>query len=263
VEEFGDMQSLCNATQVAASVVGMTVVACGIVSGPRRLDGNIFHFTTWPEDWLKLYISQGYLEKDPVPRWAVVSGTAISWTDLLDTLAPDDPGHEVYRNAANWGFYEGFVTPVRGLDGSLGLVSTGGGKVKLSSKERLILQSVSATAFQRAETIASSSLQSLAPAFASLQMREAQAAERPLVSAKQTLQSEVIRELLSLTSAEWRVARAMYEGESLQGIAAVHKVSINTLRVQLSSIYAKTNTHRQTELVAAIRKAVNFHTLRG
>ena len=63
--------------------------------------------------------------------------------------------------------------------------------------------------------------------------------------------------LSALTPAEWKVASALYKGESLQRIAAVRNVSVNTLRVQLSSIYGKTGTHRQLELVAAIRLALH------
>ena len=130
-----DMQNLSEMTQEAVSIVGMTAVASGIVSGPKRAGGDLFHFVNWPVDWLELYLSQGYVNKDPVPRWAVVSGAPISWTQLRRGLAANDPGHEVYLNAAKKGFTEGFVTPSRGIDGSLGLVSVGGERGELLPRE--------------------------------------------------------------------------------------------------------------------------------
>ena len=158
---------LCQLTQDAVSVVGMTAVASGIVSGPRRADGDLFHFVNWPEDWLEQYLSQGYVEKDPVPRWAIVSGAPISWSQLFRGLAAGDPGHEVYVNAAKRGFTEGFVTPARGIDGSLGLVSVGGERGErgeLLPRECLYLQSISLNAFHRAEEISrSTSVSASAP----------------------------------------------------------------------------------------------------
>ena len=70
VQQCADMKSLSWVTQEAILTVGMTAVASGIVSGPRRAEGQMFHFVNWPEDWLALYLSHGYVDKDPVPRWA-------------------------------------------------------------------------------------------------------------------------------------------------------------------------------------------------
>ena len=63
-----DMHHLSEMTQEAVSVVGMTAVASGIVSGPKRSGGDFFHFVNWPPDWLGMYLSQNYVDKDPVPR---------------------------------------------------------------------------------------------------------------------------------------------------------------------------------------------------
>ena len=257
VLDCSDMDTLCQATQDAILTVGMTAVASGLVSGPRRVGDDVFHFVNWPADWLEIYLSHGYLDKDPVPRWAIVSGAPISWTGLLKNLSPHDPGHEVYANAARWGFNEGFVTPVRSLDGSFGLVSVGGERVELHPPECLFLQSISVTAFHRAETIASSASNVAEIAFQTLDAREALTIQRTMSRNRQNVRDAKVRELFALTPAEWRIVSALYEGESLQGLAAVHKLSINTLRVQLASVFAKTRTHRQTELVSVIRSAID------
>lgn len=61
-----------------------------------------------------------------------------------------------------------------------------------------------------------------------------------------------------LTPAEIRLWEALSEGRSLAGIAARNGVSVNTLRVQLASIYRKTGAHRQADLV---RMALSFEAL--
>ena len=251
-QDCPDMLQLADLTQEAASIIGMTAVASGVVSGPERIHGNLFHFENWPAEWLELYISRGYVDIDPVPRWAVVSGAPISWSQLLRTLAADDPGHEVYSNASKRGFTEGFVTPARCMDGSLGLVSVGGNRGELLSWEGLYLQSVSVNAFHRAEAIRRST--SLSAGSGSLSLASL---ESDMDRGQQETSEAKLRALFALTAAEWRVAYALYCGESLQGMAATSKLSINTLRVQLGSVYSKTRTHKQIELVAAIRSALS------
>ena len=58
--------------------------------------------------------------------------------------------------------------------------------------------------------------------------------------------------MFDLTPAEARVAGALMTGAALESIAAQHRVSLGTVRAQLRSIYAKTGTHRQAQLVALL-----------
>ena len=55
--------------------------------------------------------------------------------------------------------------------------------------------------------------------------------------------------LFDLTPAEVRVATALVAGRKLTDIALAHRTSIETIRSQLKSIYAKTDTHRQAQLL--------------
>ena len=132
-----DLQALSSLFREAVLLVGMTASACGMVSGPRLRSGDVFHFVNWPAKWLDIYQSQSLVEIDPVPRWALASGRPVSWSEVLKGLAPDDPGHRVYEMASEWGFTEGYVTPVRTADGWLGLVSVGGRRGPLAPEEQL------------------------------------------------------------------------------------------------------------------------------
>jgi DNA-binding CsgD family transcriptional regulator/PAS domain-containing protein len=60
--------------------------------------------------------------------------------------------------------------------------------------------------------------------------------------------------VFGLTDAEIRVAQALFEGASLQEIAARFGISHNTVRVQLASIFDKTRTNRQVDLIAMLSR---------
>jgi len=64
--------------------------------------------------------------------------------------------------------------------------------------------------------------------------------------------SIVLQQAFRLTAAEIRVVSGLARGEDLKDIADQHGISIGTARAQLKSIMAKTETHRQSELVSLI-----------
>lgn len=66
-------------------------------------------------------------------------------------------------------------------------------------------------------------------------------------------QSRLMR-LLGLTSAEARLAKALAKGATLAEIADDFNLSMKTVRTQLRSIFAKTETHRQSDLVAFLTR---------
>ena len=67
--------------------------------------------------------------------------------------------------------------------------------------------------------------------------------------------SRSLQTIFGLTPNEARLAVAMAGGGSLEEIAGATKfVTVNTLRKQLASIFEKTDTHRQSELVALLAR---------
>ena len=65
----------------------------------------------------------------------------------------------------------------------------------------------------------------------------------------QTLSPAALEVLYEMTPAEARLAALLVGGEELKAAAETLKVSLNTVRTQLRSIFAKTGTRRQSELV--------------
>jgi DNA-binding CsgD family transcriptional regulator len=67
-----------------------------------------------------------------------------------------------------------------------------------------------------------------------------------------------MRQVYGLTPAEARVASLLAVGKNLQEIATVTGVTEPTLRTHLRSIFGKTGTRRQAELVAVALRAATF-----
>jgi DNA-binding CsgD family transcriptional regulator len=63
--------------------------------------------------------------------------------------------------------------------------------------------------------------------------------------------------VLGLTPAEGRLAAALAKGDSLTTYALTAGIARNTARAQLASIFDKTGTSRQAELVALIWRSVS------
>jgi DNA-binding CsgD family transcriptional regulator/PAS domain-containing protein len=66
------------------------------------------------------------------------------------------------------------------------------------------------------------------------------------------LPTQVWRRLFGLTGAETDVAARLAAGASLREVADALTVSVNTVRTHVAHLYAKTDTHRQAELVRVL-----------
>jgi DNA-binding CsgD family transcriptional regulator len=65
---------------------------------------------------------------------------------------------------------------------------------------------------------------------------------------------EPLLQAFALTPAETRLAVGLAKGHDLRSLAQIHKVSVGTLRMHLKSVFAKTNTKRQAELLMLLAK---------
>jgi DNA-binding CsgD family transcriptional regulator/PAS domain-containing protein len=64
-----------------------------------------------------------------------------------------------------------------------------------------------------------------------------------------TLPESMLRQLFGLSAAEARVAKRLMMGDSPEQVAAILGIKISTARWHLASLYRKTGTSRQTQLV--------------
>ena len=75
--------------------------------------------------------------------------------------------------------------------------------------------------------------------------------------------AEILTGLFRLTPAESRVAVLLGDGKSLSEIAQVLGVSRNTLKTQVASVYSKTGTSRQSQLVRLLAQFPQRHIPTG
>jgi len=66
---------------------------------------------------------------------------------------------------------------------------------------------------------------------------------------KPWMPTEWLQQLYGLTPAEARLAQLLASGSSLKEASEQLKVAVSTVRSQLNSVFAKTNTNRQSELM--------------
>ncbi len=153
IRKFESMPKLAAALQSLIVPLGVTAVASGFVSGPKAVSGMPFHFTNWPEDWVKLYMENDFLLLDPLPRWARASGRALSWSELFRILPPRDAGRRVIEAARQFGYLDGMAIPMRADDNSLGLISFGSTRPSIAPAEQAFLTIIGRAAFDAAERI--------------------------------------------------------------------------------------------------------------
>ncbi|MEA1832340.1 helix-turn-helix transcriptional regulator [Methylobacterium durans] len=65
---------------------------------------------------------------------------------------------------------------------------------------------------------------------------------------------DVLRRIFQLTPSEGRLAVEMASGKSPDEVAEAAQISVSTVRKQLNSVFTKTSTHRQAELVALLAR---------
>lgn len=64
----------------------------------------------------------------------------------------------------------------------------------------------------------------------------------------------MLRRLFGLTAAETRLALQLARGDQLADVARKSEVSLCTIRSQLGTVFGKTNTRRQAELVTLLTR---------
>lgn len=74
------------------------------------------------------------------------------------------------------------------------------------------------------------------------------------------MEPDLLRAMFALTATEAEVARFLGSGHSPEAIAAIHCVSINTVRTQIRAIMEKTGCSRATDLVALLSGGLPGHT---
>lgn len=72
------------------------------------------------------------------------------------------------------------------------------------------------------------------------------------LGSSQALPADLLNGLFDLSPAEIRAANGLLEGKSVEGLAADHGLSRETIRSQVKAVFAKTGTTKQSDLVSLL-----------
>lgn len=121
-----------------------------IVSGLPERGANVLPplmVSSWPQEWLKRYVRQGYVAYDPVARHCSKTAVPFRWADA--PIAPETKlkVRRIIVEAREYGMYDGICVPVY-IDGGMhGVVSLAGDPRKLAEQQRLELHMISLFAY--------------------------------------------------------------------------------------------------------------------
>lgn len=150
-EGIDSIAKLSAAVATMVAPLGYTAVASGRLGQPTP--ANALHFAIWEPQWMELYVRKGFVRFDPVPMWAIRSGSAVTCGELRAMLPKNHPGHAVFAAGAPFGYHGGYIVPQRAIDNAFGLVSFVGAGDPQTPRERAALRLLASMTFERAEML--------------------------------------------------------------------------------------------------------------
>lgn len=178
----------------------------------------------YPKDWMDYYISKGYFDTDPIPRYAFSTSEAYTWDHVVQNVQTTHKQRRVMNEAREAKLLDGVAVAMYGPNhevAGVGLASTLGG-IKPNKDMLSIIRALS-----HQFHLAYSSFDAV-----------------PLSKP----------ELVYLTPKEKEILKWAAEGKSNTVIATILSMSLSSVKVHLNSIFKKLYvSSRQTAVVKAIR----------
>lgn len=99
----------------------------------------------WPEGWPETYLRKSYMQVDPTVRYLGHAQTGFRWRDTLGAFRASPHRKRMERmmvDARQNGLEDGYMFPVHGRRGLLGLLSLSGRPVDLAGAELALFDSI-------------------------------------------------------------------------------------------------------------------------
>jgi LuxR family quorum sensing-dependent transcriptional regulator len=109
--------------------------------------------TCWPQDYLDLYIRNGYILFDPVARRCRRASTPFEWRTADFEHGVEPRAFEVMRRAADYGMAHGFMVPIHGPDGFEGCIAMSGDHLDLSPRAKPTIHLIAQYGYERVRNI--------------------------------------------------------------------------------------------------------------
>lgn len=90
----------------------------------------------WPDEWHKRYVSQGYVNRDPVARQIFSNTLPFTWNELRQQGLIRPTEECIFDEARTWQMNDGLAIPIRSLDGLQAAVTLAGRTPNVSNPVR-------------------------------------------------------------------------------------------------------------------------------
>lgn len=189
----------------------------GVPDPGRRIDGYIM-LSGWNESWLERYVSQDYVQIDPIARRLQTATDPFVWSEVTEGGALSSAARRVMDEAAAIGMRDGLCVPLYDLDGRRSVLSLAASSIDLSPADRGVLHLVGMYAQNRIREVVEG---------------EGETPERPALSRRE-------RECL-----QWIAG-----GKTSWEIAAILNLSQSTTEGYITSAMRKLGAANRTQAVA-------------
>ncbi|MCE1235423.1 MAG: LuxR family transcriptional regulator [Hyphomicrobiales bacterium] len=113
----------------------------GVPDPGRRIDGYIL-LSGWNESWLERYVSQDYVQIDPIARRLQSATDPFVWSEATAGCELTPVARRVMEEAADIGMRDGLCVPLYDLDGRRSVLSMAAQSIDLSPADRGVLHLV-------------------------------------------------------------------------------------------------------------------------
>ena len=145
---LSDAADIVDAFYSTLAIEGVRFFCFNFLPQPGESFEDVMLANRWPQDWLRLYVAENYIQHDPAIRYCRRVAQPFDWN-----AAPFDPvreprAAEVVERAKDFGLADGYVTPFPSPSGSLGSVWVAGQRA-LSARAKAAIHLTSLHAFDR------------------------------------------------------------------------------------------------------------------
>lgn len=118
--------------------------------GPESDASNIMLAGQWPKGWPELYVKRKYAAIDPIVRYLGHSQRGYRWGESILAFEQDPNRKRMERmmvDARRYGLEDGYVFPVHGRRGLVGVLTAAGRAIDLTPSEMSMMDALAKKAF--------------------------------------------------------------------------------------------------------------------
>ncbi len=152
VHTHGDQVTVIDELENLLEIYGFQYY--GIVRGPKVSDDplSLVLAGRWPDGWPVRYMQRRYILIDPNVRYLGLAQRGFRWAETLPAFKRDPHRRRMQRmmiDANKFGLKDGYIFPVHGRRGLLGILALGGEPIELSRQEMNLFDALAKAVFWR------------------------------------------------------------------------------------------------------------------